>query len=327
MGTGSPPPGPDREWLSLTEVLVFGADSLVGSHFAEFTRFPVRAAGRVDPRPLGLPAKSFETVDLQELERIRSIIHSSSAETVLNFAGATEVDKVERERPESSPESATGPAFDINVLAPAEMARTANEGGRQFITLSTDFVFDGLTGPYSESARPSAWSRDVGWYGWTKGEGERRVLDADPKAAIVRISYPYRSEFARKTDFARNIVARRAAGTLPPLFTDQDITPTWVPDVSRALEYIIDHRESGCFHVASPDRTSPWEFGETLIGELEGHAPNLSKGSMAEYLSRAGVTPRPRSGGLTVRRITEAGVAPTGWRAGIVAFREGGQVK
>jgi dTDP-4-dehydrorhamnose reductase len=285
----------------------------------------VRAAGRVDPRPLGIPAGGFDAVDLQDPIRIRSIIHSSSAGTVINFAASTEVDKVERERPGGYPEDVGGPAFAVNALAAAEMARTAQEGGRQFITLSTDFVFDGLGGPYPESARPSAWSSHVGWYGWTKGEGERRVLEADPKAAIVRISYPYRQRFARKTDFARNIVARRKAGTLPPLFTDQVITPTWIPDVSRALKYIIDHRESGCFHVASPERTSPWEFGQSLIEQLEGGTPNLPKGSMAEYLARPGATPRPRSGGLTVGRLIDGGVALTSWRAGIDAFHEGGQ--
>jgi dTDP-4-dehydrorhamnose reductase len=296
----------------------------VGSHFVEFTRRPVTAAGRVDPRTLGILAAGFKVLDLLDLDRVRSVIHSSSAETIINFAAATEVDKVERERPADHPETGGGPAFAVNVLAAAEMARTAHEGGRQFITLSTDFVFDGLSGPYRESARPSAWSPHVGWYGWTKGEGERRVLESDPKSAIVRISYPYRPRFAPKTDFARNIVSRRQGGTLPPLFTDQIITPTWIPDVSRALEYIIDRRESGCFHVASPERTSPWEFGESLLGALEGRAPDLPKGSMADYLTRAGVTPRPRSGGLMVERLLEGGVALTGWREGIAAFHEGG---
>jgi dTDP-4-dehydrorhamnose reductase len=324
LGASGSPHARTGEWLSLTELLVFGSDSLVGSHFVEFTRHPVRAAGRVDPRPSGIAVSGFEVVDLQDPGRVRSVIHASSAETVINFAAATEVDKVEGERPADHPETASGPAFTVNVLAAAEMARTAHEGGRQFITLSTDFVFDGLSGPYGESARPSAWSPQVGWYGWTKGEGERRVLEADPRAAVVRISYPYRTRFAGKTDFARNIVARRKAGTLPPLFTDQVITPTWIPDVSRALEYIIDRRESGCFHVASPERTTPWEFGESLIGTLEGRAPGLPQSSMADYLARGGVTPRPRSGGLTVERLLEGGVALTGWRAGIAAFHAAG---
>jgi dTDP-4-dehydrorhamnose reductase len=303
---------------------VFGADSLVGSHFVEQTRHRVTSAGRVDPRTMGIPSARFHPIDLKEVDRIRRLVRETSPEVVVNFAAATEVDKVEQERPAGDPTEAEGPTFSINVLAPSVMAKAARERGIQFVHLSTDFVFDGISGPYAESAPPSPWSSRLGWYGWTKGEGERRLLEADPTAAIVRISYPYRSRFPGKTDFARNIITRRQAGMLPPLFTDQVITPTWIPDVSRALEYIIERREMGCFHVASPERTSPWEFGESLVGALEGSAPQLPKGSMKEYLARPGVTPRPRQGGLTVDRLPAGGLALTSWREGILEFQKGG---
>jgi dTDP-4-dehydrorhamnose reductase len=310
---------------TVTEILVFGADSLVGSDFVASTRYTVTAAGRVDPRSVGIPIERFLSLDATHGDQIERAVHDSGADAVINFTAATEVDMAERERPLGTPTSAEGRTFALNVLAPAVMAAAARKRGTHFVTLSTDFVFDGTNGPYAESSAPSEWSESVGWYGWTKGEGERRALEADPGAAIVRISYPYRSNFPRKTDFARNILSRRAAGSLPPLFTDQVVTPTWIPDVSRALEYIVRVHAKGRFHVASPELTSPWEFGTTLVHALEGRPPELTKGSMEAYLARPGVTPRPRRGGLLTERLPAAGVGLTNWRDGIAAIcREAG---
>jgi dTDP-4-dehydrorhamnose reductase len=307
----------------VTDLLVFGADSLVGSHFVETTRHRVHAAGRVDPHSVGLPVASFRSVDLTQLEAVAATVRDSSAEVVVNFGGATDVDAVERERTalEAPPR---GPAYTVNALAPEAMASATKAGGMRFITLSTDFVFDGHSGPYPESAEPSPDGPKVGWYGWTKGEGERRARAAFSGTTVLRISYPYRARFPRKLDFARTLIARRRAGTLPPLFADQTITPTWIPDVTRALEHLIVTAGGGVLHAASPEPTSPREFGRTLFAQLEGREPELSPGSMREYLQRPGATPRPVQGGLAVGRLPSEGIPLTDWRHGIAAFLDEG---
>ena len=127
----------------------------------------------------------------------------TAADVVVNFAAATDVDAVERERPahDAAPH---GSALQINAAAPGGMARATRASGKFLISISTDFVFDGLRGPYPESAEPSPLSPLVSWYGWTKGEGERLVRSADPSASIVRISYPYRTSYSREARFRQS---------------------------------------------------------------------------------------------------------------------------
>jgi len=308
----------------MTDLLVFGADSLVGSHFVQTTRHRVLAMGRRDPRVDKLPASGFDILDLANTDAVEEAVRRSNAEVVVNFAAATDVDGVERERPASA-KAPPGPAFLVNAAAPEAMARAARETGRFLVSLSTDFVFDGLHGPYSEDAKPSHLSPKISWYGWTKGEGELRIQGVNPTAAIVRVAYPYRSSYSGKLDFARKIVDAHRRAALPTYFSDQQITPTWIPDVSRAIEYLIEARESGTFHVASPAVTTPYEFAREILTHLDDSSTRVGKGSMAEFLQRPGVTPRPRKGGLTCQRLLGERVPLTTWQDGIRLFiLEGG---
>lgn len=308
----------------MTALLVFGGDSLVGSDFCHATDHELTAVGRHDPRDTGLPFTAFCEADLADARRIEEVIRTSPAEIMLNFAAYTDVDRAERERP-GSEGLARGTAFEINARAPETLARAARDSGKYLLSISTDFVFDGRNGPYGENELPAPLSRDVSWYGWTKGEGERRIRASGARAAIVRIAYPYRASFPRKLDFARKIVDASRRHLPVAYFADQTITPTWIPDLRVALEFLIRERPTGTFHVASPEVTTPFDFARELLSELSSSGESVTKGSMEEFLRREGTTPRPRHGGLTCRRILTEGVPLTSWHQGIRRFvSEGG---
>lgn len=295
---------------------MFGATSMVGSHFLDAYPGPVAAAGRNAPSRAPGPVERFDAVDLTKPREVGAYVRSTIEPVVVNFAARTDVDGVERERPRAGGD-AQGPAWAVNSLAPEEIARATRESGRYFVQLSTDFVFDGRNGPYAESAFRSSLSPDLSWYGWTKSEGERRVVASDPHAAIVRISYPYRARFPPKVDFARRIVASRRAGGLSPLFSDQQITPTWIPDVSAVVRELAQRRPAGVFHVASPSPTTPLEFGTELLRRVEGRVPSLAGRPLPRPGEDPTRAPRPRLGGLGVGRVAELDLTPTGWREGV----------
>ena len=303
------------------EVLVLGATSLVGSHFVEYGRFGVAAAGRASPAAAGLRVERFTELDVSQPELVRAVVRSAPETVVVNFAARTDVDPVERER--SAPTAPGGTAWTVNALAPEAVASASRTSGKFFVQISTDFVFDGVDGPYDERAARSPFSDRVSWYGWTKSEGERLASEAGSEMAIVRISFPYRATFSRKLDFARRMLERYRQGSLPPLYANQQITPTWVPDVTEALGVVIRRRLAGVFHVASPEVTSPLEFGRELIGRVEGSAPALPAGTLEAPRPGSGIAPRPIRGGLRSRRSEELGIRPTPWRRGIERLANG----
>ncbi len=290
---------------------------MVGSHFVEHSGSLVHAAGRADPSGRGVPVEGFSPVGLEHGSDVEDLIRSRPEPAVVNFAARTDVDGIERERGASLEPASEGDAWRVNALAPEAMARASRAEGKYFVQVSTDFVFDGTAGPYDETVARSPLSDRLSWYGWTKSEGERRVEREDPRACILRISYPFRSAFPGKLDFARGMVAKRRAGALPAFYADQVMTPTWVPDVTHALGALIQRRAAGVFHAASPESTTPYEFAERLFRATPGPAVRLQRGSLVESLRRPGATPRPVRGGLRCDRLPRLGARLTGWKEGI----------
>jgi dTDP-4-dehydrorhamnose reductase len=317
-------PGQGRSPDPMTDLLVFGGDSLVGSHFVQTTRHHVIAMGRRDPRTDHLTVAGFERLDFTDTHGVEKAVRRTDADIVVNFAAVTDVDEVERERPATAV-GAQGYAYLVNTAAPEAIARASRDTGKFFISLSTDFVFDGAEGPYSEDAEPAPFSPRISWYGWTKGEGERRIRSSYSEAAVIRIAYPYRTAHAVKLDFARKIIDGHRRHARQPYFSDQQITPTWIPDVSRSVEHLIGKRKAGTFHVASPALTTPYQFACEILSYLGIPSNEVTEGSMETFLQRSGITPRPRRGGLICRRLAEQGVPLTSWRDGIrLLIAEGG---
>ncbi len=300
----------------MSEVLVLGATSMVGSHFVKYGNLRCSAFGQDDPRDTGLELDRFERVDMEDLTALRQALDRVTDPVVVNFAAKTNVDRIERERP---PEGAagSGSAWTVNALAPESIAASTRASGRLFVQISTDFVFDGRAGPYDEGSPRSRWGPGMSWYGWTKSEGERRALRENPSTVVVRISYPYRAGFPAKTDFARWMVARAQEKSLPPLYSDQQITPTWVPDVTEAVVRIVRDGARGLFHVASPTPTSPFELGGELLRLAAVPDARVTPGLLSRETADPTRAPRPRLGGLGSSATARAGFHLTPWRDGV----------
>jgi dTDP-4-dehydrorhamnose reductase len=303
-------------------VLVLGAAGLVGSHLLESRKGKgVEAVDQRDPRDIGTPVESFLRLDLTVEENARQLVRRTHCAVVVNYAASTDVDGCEKERPGALPDGeASGACWRLNAELPGWLAEECAKRDIFLVHVSTDFIFDGASGPYPEDATPSPFGPKVGWYGYTKGVGEFRVRSKCPNgSAVVRISYPYRARFPAKLDFARNLISRCIEGKLYPLYTDQVITPTWIPDVTGAVEAIMAKRSPGVYHVASPLTTTPYKFARSLFLEMGLITEDLATSRMESAVT-TGKAPRPLKGGLQVRDILSLGVDPTSYIMGIRMF-------
>jgi dTDP-4-dehydrorhamnose reductase len=302
-----------------TKIIVTGSSSLVGSHFVESfgKKYDIIALGRTNLFNRRGLLKRFVPVDLLAQEKLERAIKSSDAELVINFAAQTNVDKCEIEKDDYK-----GRVYLTNTAAVRTIAKACKRSGKALYQISTDAVFDGVRGPYSEHAKTGPMNGALSWYGQTKYLAEGEISGELSDYCVVRISYPYRSAFAGKTDFARRILDLFKRGALFPLFFDQLITPTLVDDVSSALDFLVGKHGRGKYHVASRNITTPFEFGSYLIasylhGSHSAQQPTKQSIRDAESLGRA---PRPIRGGLKTDKVARKGFVPLTFQQGIRAF-------
>jgi dTDP-4-dehydrorhamnose reductase len=306
---GSKKPDPKRPFSRKVrrkiKIYITGSKGLVGSRFVEL-----------------LPEKFFPlTPEINELDitnklAVERFIAREKPEIIVNFAAFTNVDRVEKEKGNKK-----GLAWQVNVEGAKNIAEVAKKNDRFLVHISTDFVFPGTKGPYSEDSKLPKQSDKIGWYGWTKLMAEKRLKEVGGRVAIARISYPYRAFYQQKLDFARNILTLLDEGKLYPLFSDQVITPTFIDEACRALIEICQKQKQGIYHLVSSNTTTPYEFASYLLEKARGVKDIVEKGSIREFLKTPERTPRPILGGLkTDKTQKELKMKFMTWQEGIDEF-------
>lgn len=280
------------------------------------------AAQTVEPLSagLGLPIICADreqdiAVDITSKESVERFFgeNSDKFQHLVLFAGFTNVDEAEKQRGDKD-----GTCWQVNVKGVENIVDACRKFQKKLIFISTDFVFDGTSGPYSEDDVPGPDLNRVGWYGITKIEGEKYIrenLDAGD-ILILRISYPYSGHDVGKEDFLIKILNLYKTGKLYPMYADQTFTPTYIPDVAPAILALLAKGGNGVYHLASPQTTTPYEFAKYLLEKYEGREVIVQKGSLQNQLKEQKAVPRPLLGGLKTKKI-ETIFTPSSWHEGI----------
>jgi dTDP-4-dehydrorhamnose reductase len=313
------------------QILVIGPGSLTGSRFIElaYQEFEIfGAGGQIDSVTKFL--HGFQKLDLTSEEDVEMIIANFTGRFVINFAGATIVDEIEKSRPNdlgNKEELEKNLAYRVNVLGTRYLAQSCNKNDKRPIFISTGMVFDGENGPYVETDPVASDFDKLSWYAITKILAEQEIAISGIDSAIVRISYPYRSEFNGKTDFARTMLSlyddfkSGKRESIYPIFADQTLTPTFIDDLAPALSLLINKQATGTFHLTSPETTTPYDFCIELLKQargLEDPTEIIKKGSIINFQNtHPEIAKRPIKGGERSGNFTQLGFTPTSWRDGI----------
>jgi dTDP-4-dehydrorhamnose reductase len=133
---------------------------------------------------------------------------------------------------------------------------TVHPDGIRLVHISTDAVFDGQKGDYTEVDTPNPLSV----YALTKLEGERSVTDINPDATIARVNL-FGWSMAGKRSLAEFFFNNLSAGKQVMGFTDVYFCPLLANDLAHILLDMLEKRLNGLYHVVSRSSTSKYDFG------------------------------------------------------------------
>jgi dTDP-4-dehydrorhamnose reductase len=229
----------------------------------------------------------LERLDAGDLASSAAWVRDQAADVVFYPAGFTWVDACERD---------PARARAANLEQPLHLARAAAEAGGRFVYFSTDYVFDGRNGPYDEQAE----CRPLSVYGRVKRDAELALNEAlGDRLLVVRTSWVFGPERQGK-NFAYQLARTLGEGKTLTCPSDQVSTPSYGPDVARAVVALAEADRSGLVHVAGPDRLDRVQFARTLAAAF-GLDPGLIAGQPTAALGQGAA--RPLSGGLLTPRL------------------------
>lgn len=248
-------------------------------------------------------------VDITNYNQINNAIGSSEAKIVVHFAAYTDVKRAESEKDMKEKSE----AWRVNVIGTENIAESCYKNKKKLIYISTDLVFDGENipkGGYREEDKENPLS----WYAKTKYEGEKRVKNNLNEWIIIRIAYPYRSNFT-KIDFVRLFIQKLTNKETLTVLTDRIITPTFIDDIAIAVNKLIEQNLKGIFHVVGSDSLSIYDCAKTIV-EVFGLDNSLIKSTTrAEFLP--GRAPEPFDSSLNNGKIRSLGVKMSGFKEGL----------
>jgi len=255
-------------------------------------------------------------LDLSRPEDVRRAIVAWRPTLVINCAACTQVDQAQRE-----PDLCRA----VNALSVAELAAGCRELGCPLVQVSTDYVFGdpGLRVPWTEDAPTSP----QGVYARTKWEGEQAAAQCE-RYWIVRTCGLYADpSHAEAKNFVKTMLRLGAAGQPLRIVADQFCTPTFVPDLARAIRFLAGVAgdaervstpiASGIYHVVNTGSTTWHDFALEVFRQA-GLKVAVTAISSVEYQAPA---PRPAYSVLdTTRYHALGGPAMPTWREALAEY-------
>ncbi len=164
---------------------------------------------------------------------------------------------------------------DVIVAGSARIAEAATAQGARLVHLSSDLIFDGTRGRYSEADAPAPLLA----YGAAKLAAEEAVRAACPAAVLVRTSLIYGLD---GTDAQSRMVLEGARSGRPVnLFTDEWRSPVLVDELAAALLELAARDARGPLHVAGAERLSRYDLG-LLLARFHGAPTHTLVATTAE---------------------------------------------
>ena len=223
-------------------------------------------------------------LDIRNQVALKELINTTAPDILINLAAMTNVDACEL-----NPKL----AGEINV---AGLQHICDSFEGKIIHLSTDYVFDGTSGPYKESDPINP----ISIYGKTKLASEHILLEKDIKNLIIRGNVLYDYSPHTSASFLNWVVSSLKGNQEIKVVEDQFNNPTWTRSMSDIIELSIENDLEGIIHWGDSEHISRFEFAK-LIAKKFSLNESLIKPVLTSELNQP--ARRPLQSGLSTEKL------------------------
>ncbi|MBX3241253.1 MAG: SDR family oxidoreductase [Chitinophagaceae bacterium] len=295
------------------KILITGTNGLLGQYLVRDCvqkGYTVVATGRGECKlsrdTLGNAV--YKKMDITDKVAVETVLMETRPDIIIHAAAMAQPDACELDRAACSV---------TNVEATRYICDVAESINAKVIYISTDFVFDGKSGPYNEEGIPDP----VNYYGQSKLDAEK-IVQQLPKWTIVRTILVYGNIL---TGARSNIVTwvkdNLEKGNNIKVVNDQVRTPTYVEDLSRGILLVVEKDAEGIYHISGKEVFTPYEIA-LQIADFFGLDKSLMEKVDASVFTQPAVRPL-KTGFIIEKAEKELGFNPVSFKEGISKIFQG----
>jgi len=237
----------------------------------------------------------YTKLNIANKKEVKKLLLNFYPDFVINAAAYTNVDKSETEREL---------CWNINVNALEYLAKYCVPTNSHLIHISTDYVFDGKDGPYSEKDLPNP----ISYYGRSKLAGENIIKKFMISSTVLRTNVLFGVTKYGRPDFVKWVVESLKKNSPIKIVTDQINNPTYLHDLTWAIKTICNTGRTGLYNIGGQELLNRFEFTEKISKFF-----NLNFGLVTPIKTEELNQPAPRplkSGLINLKAETELNYKP-----------------
>jgi dTDP-4-dehydrorhamnose reductase len=289
------------------KVLVTGANGFLGYYLTGQLLqkgYTVIATGKGESRLPFAANKKFiyASMDFTDPFAVHDVFEKYTPDVVVHAGAMSKPDDCETNQSQ---------AYLVNVESTVSLLLNAAEQKSFFIFISTDFVFDGEKGKYTEEDQPNP----VNYYGKTKWEAEQAVAEYEGDWAIVRTVLVYGKPVTGRNNILTIVKEKLEKGEEYKVVDDQVRTPTYVEDLAGGIVRIIEGRAKGVYHLSGTDVLTPYQMACQAADYLLLDTKLIKRVTAADF-SQPAKRP-PKTGFIIDKAINELNFIPVTFEDGL----------
>lgn len=239
-------------------ILITGANGQLGHDFQRIFK----------DRNLDFIATDYKELDITDIEAVREFVKGKNINLIINCAAYNNVDKAEEE---------VEMCYKLNAYAPRDLALVAKEIGADYITYSTDFVFDGnKTTPYTEEDTP----KPLSVYSEAKAEGEKLVLETYDKSFVIRTSWVFG---IANNNFNKQVINWSKSRDVLGIVDDQISVPTYSYDLALYSLKLLETKKYGLYHLSNSGIASKYDQAKYVLSAI-GWKGTLNRAKSSDFV-------------------------------------------
>ncbi len=272
-------------------VLITGAGGMLGKDiveiFARDKRYNV--FGTIREKELRKPAVTYIKADLTNTKDTKKVLSKSKPNIIIHCAAIVNLDICEKNKKYT----------DLLHIKSTEILSSHKNGSTKFVYISSDSVFNGKTGNYTELDKPDP----LNYYAHSKRMGEQAAMANNKNALIIRTNI-YGFHIPPGNSLVEWALNNFALKNKVNGFTDVIFNPVYTKQLARTIKYILENhvKVTGILNVGSTKPLSKYAFLRSLSKEF-GFKQSLIRPVSVDDSDLK--TPRPKNTTLNIAKLTK----------------------